>query len=126
MRSTVPSIWRSGLRTQSPTLKGRSRYSIIAPKKLASISFAAIPTIKPPTPPKVSTPDKLKPRFCIITKPPMTITIKRSILEIALMVVVSFALGNMPASTLLIRRNSIQTRVQTTIKWRTTARKVVG
>ncbi len=65
--STVPSSSLSGERIQSPTLNGRSKYTINPPKKLDNKSFAANPTAIPPMPPNASTPEILNPRVCNIT-----------------------------------------------------------
>ena len=64
MCSTVPSISRSGERIQSPTVNGRSRYTLSPPKKLASKSRAAKPTAIPPIPPNASSPEIEMPIDC--------------------------------------------------------------
>ena len=58
----------------SPTLNGLSKNIIMPPKKLDSKSFAARPTINPPTPPNASKPDMLRPISCIIIKAVITTT----------------------------------------------------
>src|SRR5690554_888239 len=90
--STVPSIFRSGDRIQSPTLNGRSRWMINPPKKLASRSLAAKPTAIPPTPPKASTPEILKPSVCNAVRTAVMMITARSSLLMALTVVKSIGL----------------------------------
>ena len=57
--STIPSIFLSGDLINSPTLKGLSKKIIMPPKKFDNKSFAAKPTIRPPTPPNANRPEIL-------------------------------------------------------------------